>query len=182
MKKLLSIIVFTAALALSNPVAAFDAFLVIDGIQGESTDAAHAKSIEVLSFSWGMTQTGISSPGGGGGAGKVNLQDVHFVKFVDKATTQLMLHCATGKHIPKATLYVRDTRNKASLDYLIIVLEDVLISSYQVSGNTGGDDRPTESLSLNFAKVKAQYFSQGAKGNIEGAPPFNFNVRENTTE
>ena len=39
---------------------AVDYFLKIDGIEGESKDSKHAKEIDLLSWSWGASQTGSS--------------------------------------------------------------------------------------------------------------------------
>ena len=85
---------------------AFDAFLKIEGIDGESADKTHPGEIEVMSFSWGVSNTGGGSTGGGGGAGKAVLQDFHFSMATSKASPNLMLACATGRHIRAATLTV----------------------------------------------------------------------------
>ena len=86
---------------------AADYFLKIDGIEGESQDKTHKGEIHLESWSWGESQTGTMSHGGGGGAGKVNMQDFHFVMGVNKATPKLLLACASGDHIPKAVLTCR---------------------------------------------------------------------------
>lgn len=137
-----------------------DAFLAIDGIPGESTDAKHPGTIEITSWSWGETQS--STLGTGGGAGKVSIQDIHFVtKKIDKSSPKLLLSTATGEHIKDATLYVR--KAGGSFDYLQIKLTDVLVSSYQTGGN-GSDEIPTESFSLNFAKIQYTYTGTDDKG------------------
>ena len=48
-------------------------------------DKTHAEEIDVLAWSWGMSQSG-SMHMGGGGAGKVNVQDLSFTKYIDKST------------------------------------------------------------------------------------------------
>src|SRR5215475_5550792 len=72
-----------------HPMAAVDYFLKIEGIEGESTDKTHKNSIQVESFSFGETQAGSASHGSGGGAGKVQMQDFHFVKKLDRASPSL---------------------------------------------------------------------------------------------
>ena len=84
----------------------------------------------------------------------MQLGDLHVVKTTDKSSPQLMLACATGKHYPKAVLYIR----KAGGESLTITLTDVLISSYQSGGH--GDATPLESLTLNFTKIEFQYTKQ----------------------
>src|SRR5436309_614292 len=67
-------------------MAAVDYFLKIDGIEGESQDSKHKNEIDLESFSWGETQSGTHGAGGGGGAGKVSMQDFHFVMRVHTST------------------------------------------------------------------------------------------------
>ena len=86
---------------------AVDIFIKIGDIKGESQDKTHKDEVDVLNWSWGMSQSGNMHMGGGGGAGKVNIQDLSLTKYVDKASPNLMMHCASGKHIDKVKLTVR---------------------------------------------------------------------------
>jgi type VI secretion system secreted protein Hcp len=115
-----------------------------------------ALSSEIID--WGFTSQSASThgAGGGGGAGKTQLGDLHVIKTQDASSPKLMLACATGKHYPKAVLYIRKAGESESLT---ITLTDVLISSYQSGGH--GDQKPLESLSLNFTKIEFQYTKQG---------------------
>lgn len=136
--------------------AAVDMFLKLGDIKGESTDRAHSNEIDVLSWSWGMSQSGV--------AGKVNVQDLSFTKYLDKSSPELFLACANGKHYPEAKLTVRKAGDKP-LEYLKITLKDVLVSSYSVSGG-GSEEIPTENVTLNFSKVEIEYTEQKADGTI----------------
>jgi type VI secretion system secreted protein Hcp len=158
---------------------AVDAFLKIGDIKGESKDKVYSDWIEVLSWSWGMSQQGSFGSGGGGGAGKVNMQDLSLSKYMDMSSADIQVHCATGRHYPEATLVLRKAGDKP-LDYLKIKLSDVLISSYQLGGSGGGDDRPVESLSLNFAKYEYKYTGQEQTGAAGTSPEFKFDVAGNT--
>jgi type VI secretion system secreted protein Hcp len=134
---------------------AFDAFLKIDGIDGESTAKKHEGEIEVLSFSWNISNTSTGSTGGGGGAGKAVPSDFNIVKHIDKASPALIVAVCSGEHIRDATFTVEQPRaGKAGEAFLKIKLTDVLISSYQTGG--GGNDLPTDQVSLNFAKINIQ--------------------------
>jgi type VI secretion system secreted protein Hcp len=130
---------------------AVDYFLKLDGIEGESTDRQHKDEIEVLSFSWGETQSVEDGGGGGGGAGKVSIQDFHFTANFNKASPALFLACASGKHIKQGVLIGRTDR-KGQENFYKVTLTDVLISSYQTGG--AGDSVPTDQFSLNFAKIE----------------------------
>jgi type VI secretion system secreted protein Hcp len=141
---------------------AVDMFLMLDGIKGESSDSKHKGEIDIQSFSWGMAQTGSGHRGTGSGTGKVDVNDISIVKVVDKSSPTLMLACANGKHIAKGKITLRKA-GENPLDYLTIDLENILVSNYQTNGvNTA--DVHTESISLNFVKVKLEYWTQTDKG------------------
>ena len=149
-------------LAATAEAANVDYFLKLDGIDGESTDDRHKGEIEVLSWSWGATNAGAGATGGGGGAGKVSMQDFHFTASSSKASPQLFLSTATGKHHKEAVLVVRKG-GKEQAEYYKVTMSDVLISSYSAAGSQGGE-LPTEEVSLNFAKIEFSYTPQGADG------------------
>lgn len=154
---------------------AVDMFIKIQGIDGESKDeGGHKDQIDVLAWSWGMSQSASSHQGGGSGAGKVNVQDLSFTKWVDKSSCDLMYHCSSGKHIPKCELWVRKAGDKP-LEYLYITMEDVIVSSVQ-TGGSGGEDRLTENVSLNFAKVKVEYKEQQTDGSGKPAGNYGWNI------
>ncbi len=139
---------------------AFDAFLKMDGIVGESADKFHKDEIEISSFSWGVTNTGTGSVGGGGGAGKASFQDLHFTSSISKASPLLAKFCATGEHIKEGTLTVRKAGGDKGFEFMKIKLTEVLVSSYQNGGSAGGgpgNDLPTDQFSLNFAKIQFDY-------------------------
>ncbi len=132
---------------------AFDAFLKIDGIEGESSNVKHKGEIEVLSFSWNIKQS-ISSVGGGGGTGKAEASDFSIVKHIDKASPQLMVAVCSGEHFRDALFTVEEPKGArgGGAAFLKIKLSDVLISSFQTGG--GGSDQPMDQVSLNFAKIE----------------------------
>lgn len=152
-------------------------FAKIGTIKGESKDAKHPGEIDVLSWAWGVTQSGSMAYGGGGGAGKASFQDLTFTHHIDKATPLLLKACATGEHIPEATMTVHKA-GKAQQDYLIIKLSDVLIASVAMS--VAVDDPTTaESVSLQAAKVDLEYKAQKADGSLEPGLHFKYDVRAN---
>ena len=139
-----------------------DMFLKIDGIKGESKDSKHGGEIDVLAWSWGLSQSGAGHVGGGSGAGKVSVQDMHVTKWLDKSSCDLVFACASGKHIPKAVLFVRKA-GENPLEYLTVELEDILVSHVS-TGGSHGEDRLTENVTLNFAKFKLEYVPQTDTG------------------
>lgn len=159
---------------------AVDIFLKVDGIKGESQDKTYKDAIDILSWSWGMSQSGTFHTGGGGGAGKVAVQDLSFTHYVDKATPDLMTHCASGKHIPNAVLVVRKAGDKP-LEYLKITMTEIIVSSVH-SGGSHGEDRLTESVSLNFAKVKTEYAVQTKDGGKGPTGEMTWNIATNSKD
>ena len=145
---------------------AFDAFLKLDGIQGESQDKVHSGEIEIESFSWGASNTNTGSSGGGGGAGKVSFQDLHFTMQTSKASPNLMLACCTGKHIPNGVLTCRKAGGANQVEFMKIKLQDCLVSSYNFGSNSsdtgfsalgGNADKPDDQMTLNFVKIDFLY-------------------------
>lgn len=159
---------------------AVDILLKIEGVDGESVIDGHEGEIDVLSWSWGMTQSGSMHVGGGGGSGKVNIQDISLTKYVDKASTNLMRACCNGEHLKEAILTVRKA-GKAAVDYMVITMSPVLVSSLS-TGGSGGEDRLTENVSLNFAKVKVSYTPQKEDGTADAAIELTWNIEKNIEE
>jgi type VI secretion system Hcp family effector len=152
---------FVLALGFATPaLAAADAFLQIDGVKGESRDAQYPGSIEITSWSY----SGGGTPGGAGSGrstGHVNLGDIHITKANDSASPVLMQASATGRHYKSATLSLRKAGE--SQPYLQYKMSDVMISSYSASGH-GGGATPSESVTLNFAKLEIVDHAQTHEG------------------
>ena len=157
---------------------AVDMFLVLDGIKGESHDAKHKEAIDVLAWSWGLSNSGSFHSGSGGGAGKANFQDISITKYIDKASCDLMSHCASGKHIAKGQLIVRKAGDKP-LEYLVIKFDKLLISGVS-TGGSGGEDRLTENITLNFAKIETSYKVQDEKGAGKDGGTFTWDIATNS--
>ena len=159
-------------------MAAVDYFLKLDGIKGESADAKHKDEIDVESWSWGETLVTSGSPGGGGGAGRVQMQDFHFVMRLNRASPSLMKACATGQHIKTATLTARKA-GQGQQEYLTVKLSDVLVSSYQTGGSEQSGAVPIDAVSLNFAKIEVEYRPQNPNGSLGTAVSFRFDLKAN---
>jgi type VI secretion system secreted protein Hcp len=157
-------------------MAAVDFFLKIEGIEGESQDHKHKNEIDLESWSFGETQHGTHSAGGGGGAGKVSMQDFHFVMRVNKASPKLFVNCATGAHIKKATLTCRKA-GKEQQEYLKWEFENLLISSYQTGGSSHSDIVPLDQISFNFTKVEVIYKEQKPDGSLGGAVQAGYDLK-----
>ena len=156
---------------------ASDMFMQITGVKGESTDDKYKGEIDVLAWSWGMSQSGSFHHGSGGGSGKANYQDISFTKYVDSSSANLMLFCANGKHYDEATLICRKA-GESPLEYLKIKMQKVMVTSVS-TGGSGGEDRLTENVSLNFAKLYLDYSKQKDDGSGDAAIPFHWDISAN---
>jgi len=151
-------------------------FARIGTIPGESQDAKHKDEIEVLSWSWGVSQSGTIVHGGGGGEGKASFQDFNFTHYVDKASPVLMTACATGEHIKDATITVRKA-GEDEQEYLVIAMTDVLVASVSTSGSEG--DTTMEAVALAFAKVDLEYTPQNSDGSLDAGVHFTYDIKAN---
>ncbi len=154
-----------------------DIYLKIEGIDGESKDAKHAKEIDIASWTFGVAQTGTFAGGGGGGAGKASFHDFQFVHQIDRASPRLILACASGEHIPKATLVLRKA-GKEQQEYVKFTFSDVLVSSVQSGG--GNSELPMETVSINFSKFEAEYREQKADGTLDAPVKHGWDLKKNT--
>ena len=156
---------------------AMDMFIKIGDLKGESKDNTHAGEIDILAWSWGMSNSGSAQVGGGAGAGKVNVQDLSFTKYIDKSSPDLMLACCNGKHFPEALLTVRKA-GETPLEYVKIKLTDLIVTSLS-TGGSGGEDRLTENVTLNFAKVNVDYIEQTTTGGEGAKPKMGWDIAKN---
>jgi len=159
---------------------AMDMFMKIGTLKGEARDSVHKEEIDVLSWSWGISNSGSAQQGSGAGAGKCNVQDLSFTKYLDKSSPDLLLASCNGKHFDKAVLTVRKA-GENPLEYLLITLEEVLVTSVS-TGGSGGEDRLTENVTLNFAKVKVQYKEQTPTGGVGDKPEMGWDIAQNVKQ
>ena len=151
---------------------AVDMFLKIEGVDGESTDSAHDKWIEILSYSHGVSQpsSGAISSGGARSAERCDHQDFSVVKTLDKASPKLALMCSNGQHIPEVILVLcRDDGDKAQ--YMEYKMSDVIVTSVNYHCSKSVDERPIEEVTFNYAKIEWTYteldpVSGKAKGDV----------------
>lgn len=143
---------------------AFDAFLKLGDIVGDSTDARHPGEIVVQYYNFGVANTAsIGSATGGAGAGKATFSDFTFTTAMSAASPKLLQACASGQHFPEALLTLRRTGGKGPLEFCKVTLKEVFISSYQDAG-ASSENIPTESVALAFAVIKFEFVAQDASG------------------
>jgi type VI secretion system secreted protein Hcp len=155
---------------------AVDYFLKPDGIPGESTDAKHKGEIDVLAFSWGVSQAGSSGRGVGVSAGKAIFEDLLVVARTSKASPKLWQACATGQHLKTAVLTCRKA-GKTPLEFLKITLTDVTITSYEI--DSSDEELPLDQVALAFAKVETEFISVDSKGKAQPPVTTGWDLKKN---
>ena len=156
---------------------AFDGFLKLAGIDGESQDSKHSGEIDITSYQFGASQTGATPVGGGLGGGKVSVNDLQITKQTDKASPVLFQYCCTGQHIATGTLTVRKA-GTTQQEYLVMNLSDILVTNITNGGSTS-DDIPVENVSLTFSKIEIQYQQQKQDGTLAGTIKKGYDVKKN---
>ncbi len=161
---------------------AFDAFLKISTIPGESTDDKHKDWIEVLSFSHGVAQPTASQARSASGAhttGRVDISDFSIVKALDKASPKLNLACCTGEHIPDVVVELcRAGGDKQK--YMEYKMFDVMVSSVRPGGNShGSENLPLEEVHFSFGKINWVYTPIDKTGKPQGQVPAGWDLQHN---
>ena len=155
-------------------------FLKLDGIEGESTDARHAKEIDVAAWSLGVTNSGSTHSGGGGGAGRATFTDLAVTKLLDKASPALMLAVATGRHLRSGRLTVTSGAGPRPLEYLVVDLEDVRVTSCLLA-DAADPERPSENVALAYGKIHVAYTQQSPTGGPGTVSQFTWDLVRNTS-
>lgn len=153
---------------------AADIFARLGDIKGESLDSKHKGEIEVLSWSWGLSNP-VSLAGSGAGRGKAHFHDLSFTHKIDKASPALMQACATGVHLKEATITHRKA-GKGQQEFLVIKMNDVIVTAL---GDADTSDESTETVSLAFAKIDVEYRPQKADGSLDAGVHFKYDLKAN---
>ena len=159
---------------------AFDTFLDMEGVPGESTAKGFEGKTEIYSFSLGASNpTTVSSGSGGLSGGKVSVSSFNFMKKSDKTSATLFQNCCNGEHIPKVTVSMRKAGGAGGQQiFLKYKFTEVMVESIQWSGSSGGDDSPTESCSFAFGKIEIEYLKQDAKGKTSIAGQASWDIQK----
>jgi type VI secretion system secreted protein Hcp len=151
---------------------ATDIFAKLGDIKGESLDDKHKDEIEVLSWSWGVTNP-VSLAGSGAAIGRAHFHDLSFTHKIDKASPVLMQACATGVHLKEATITHRKA-GKGQQEFLVIKMNDVIITAL---ADADSGDTSTETVSLAFAKINVEYKPQKADGSLDAGIHFKYDLK-----
>lgn len=159
---------------------AWDAYLKLDGVDGESQRDGHEGEIELISFSFGASNPSSIGIGSGGGTGAVSLTSFNVMKKTDASSVGMFRASCQGMHFPNATVQLYKSGGKEPLLYLQFNFEEVYVDAISWSGAEGGDNVPVESVSFSFGRVEITYTQQNPDGTAGGDFVGSWDVRRGT--
>ena len=159
---------------------AYDAFLKLDGIQGESQKDNHKQEIDLMSFSWGASNSSSVGTGTGASTGKVSVSDFSIMKTTDSSSPPLFQKCCDGTVIATGVVTLQRQTNQGAQAYLVYNFTNVYVTSVQWSGSGGSGDSPMESVSFCFEKGTVDYTPVDDNGTPGTAIHGGWNVGANT--
>lgn len=157
---------------------AVDFFLKLDSIDGESVADGHTNEISLLSFSWGGSQVSSVAGTGGSGAGKVSLENIHVMKYYDKASPSLFKALISGTHIKTGVLTALKSgvTGGGGKPFLKVSFEELFVSNLSVSGSS---EVPAESVSFSYNKIKVEYSTQNEQGILTAVAAVSYDLKAN---
>lgn len=146
---------------------AFDAFLQIDGIPGESTDSAHTDWVEVIDYEHLMAQklAATASSSGARASERATHGEFRILKDLDKTSPKLAVALNQGSSIAKVRMELcRATGEKQC--YMVYEMKDVIVSRIQVQGisvtpgtpaDSEGRSVPVEYIDFAYGEIEWTY-------------------------
>jgi type VI secretion system Hcp family effector len=170
---------------------AFNAFLRIPDIEGESTVIGHEDEIEIHGVHWQVKQNVASTGGAGAVRGRAEIGAFSVWKNYDAASPYLVLATAQNRAFAEAILSFRKSKGEASRDdYLKITLHDCRIASYEMvngdlPGGVGFNETATEplgwireKLELTFGRIVIRYTEQRKDGSTGETHEIDYDVMQ----
>ena len=158
---------------------AYDAFLKLDGVTGESQKQNHKGEIDLMSFSWGASNSSAVGTGTGVSTGKVIVSDFSVMKTTDSSSPVLFQRCCDGTVIPTGNVYLRRQIEGNATIYLQFDFQNVYVTGLNWSGSGGSGDTPSESVTFCFEVGSVDYSPQLDDGTLGNAIHGGWNVGAN---
>ena len=157
------------------------AFIKFDGVEGESQDKDHKAWSDLASFTQGLSQPGRGATGATRRRGDVIVDDLICVKEIDKTSPKLAEAVCKGKVFPKVEIHLTASyTDEGRKTYYAYELKNVMVTSYQISGQGQSEQVPTEQFSLNFEELKTTYTQNDSAGKKKGQVEYTWKVEEGT--
>jgi type VI secretion system secreted protein Hcp len=155
------------------------AYIKFEGVEGEAQDRDHQGWSDLASFGQGLHQPGGSATGATRRRGDVILDDIACAKELDKASPKIAEAVCNGKVFPKVEIHLTASFTDAGrVTYYAYELQNVLVSSYNISGSGQSEDVPMEDFNLNFEEIKVTYTEADSTGKSKGNVEYSWRVEE----
>lgn len=153
-------------------------YMKFGDIQGSVTEDKHSKWIEVMSFQWGVGR-GITSPTGSTDdreASSPSVSEIVVTKQNDVASIGLLQATLGGQDPLDVQIDFTQTSGSGGAQrvFLMYKLKNTLVSGYSTS--SGGSDRPSESITLNFTEIHVESTPAGADNKQGTAPKMDYHI------
>jgi type VI secretion system secreted protein Hcp len=159
---------------------AYDAFLKLDGVTGESQKENHAGEIDLTSFAWAASNSSAVGTGTGVSVGKVNVHDFSVVKLTDTSSPVLFQKACDGSVIPTAVVTLQRQVQGQATPYLVYNFTNVYITSVRWHGSHSDyADSPMESVCFVFEVGTVDYTPLGDDGTAGSAIHGGWDVGQN---
>jgi type VI secretion system secreted protein Hcp len=153
-------------------------FMKVDGMEGSATSAGFEKQIGLYSLNHGMN---LNCFAGGGTEGRTsgvcNHSDISITKVMDKNSVKFNELCCNATPIKNIMFTICRQEGDSLISLITITIDEALVSSYNVS--CGGGGNPTESLTLNYTKIKWEFTEQKSDGTKDGKVAATWNLQKN---
>lgn len=144
------------------------------GIKGETQQEGYAECIAAQSLQWGV---GVGVTGGFGNAQREtslpSFSEMVFTKSFDSASNDIATCCSRGFSLDLVKIHFVKNAGEGVLEYLTYELTNAIISGYSVSS---GGETPTESISLNYTKIKSKYTAQATDHSAATPHEFEYDI------
>ena len=127
-------------------------FMKFGAVEGPVTTKGYEKWTELTSFQFGVGRGIGSAMAGGSGreSSAPSIREIVVNKIMDVSSPGLWKDATAGEVNTTVSIFFTRTSAGETIDFLSYELIDCGLSGYSVSS---GGDMPTESLSMNFAKI-----------------------------
>ncbi len=149
-----------------------------DKIKGDSVVKGHDDWITVSSVQFGVGRA-VSTSGGGKDRETSNpsISEVSVTKTADRASCDLFAQAAGGKQLGTAKIdFIQQSEGEPQI-YMQIELDKPIVTGYTVSS---GGERPEETISINFVKVKVHYWQFEDGDKVTEISPRGWDIAVNT--
>jgi type VI secretion system secreted protein Hcp len=151
--------------------------------KGETNVQGYTEKIEILSYSWNVSNPIQSSPSNTGRTtGRPNFGELVLTKKLDLTSPRFAFSCAAAENIGTVKLYLLRQDDAAgegenrNLCYMTYVLANTLVSSVSVGGS---GEIPVETVTLNYSAINWEYHAQKTEMTDEANLPKGWDLATN---